>query len=32
MCAGAKLTIDWDALAANYRLLRRQVAPASTLR
>lgn len=28
MCAGAKLTIDRDALAANYRLLRRQVAPA----
>jgi alanine racemase len=25
---GARLTIDFDALAANYRLLRRQVAPA----
>ncbi|MBB3957088.1 alanine racemase [Novosphingobium sediminicola] len=28
MGAGAKLTIDWGALAANYRLLRHTVAPA----
>lgn len=28
MCAGAKLTVDWGALAANYRLLCQQVAPA----
>jgi len=28
MGAGARLTIDWDALAANYRLLREAVAPA----
>jgi len=28
MCAGARLTIDWGALAANYRLLCDAVAPA----
>jgi alanine racemase len=28
MGAGARLTIDWGALAANYRLLCDQVAPA----